>query len=192
MDPREFLRRALVFEARRWVGIKEVGGDNRGQAVEMFQRAVDGKAVGEPWCAGFAHFCLEMVDKQLAAILTNYELKNRIFKSEHVLTIWKETPMICRKVKPEPGYLTLWWHFNDEGKPSGTGHVGIVTDVQAEDRILSVEGNTSDGSGINRDGDGVYERTRHIVTGAGTMRHLGFLDPWAYSMLEDNQKSDAA
>jgi hypothetical protein len=50
---------------------------------------------------------------------------------------------------------------------------------------LSVEGNTSDGTGINRDGDGVYERMRHIVSGAGVMRHLGFLDPWAYSMLED-------
>jgi hypothetical protein len=192
MDPREFLRKALVFEARRWVGIKEFGGANRGQVVEMFQRAVDGKAQGEPWCAGFTHFCLDMVDRQIAAILPAYELKHRIAKTEHVLTIWKDSPMICRRQTAAPGYLTLWWHFGPDGKPSGTGHVGIVTEVQAEDRILSVEGNTSDGTGINRDGDGVYERTRHIITGAGTMRHLGFLDPWAYSMLEDDQKSDDA
>lgn len=186
MDPREFLRRALVFEARRWVGIKEVGGANRGQAVEMFQRAVDGKAQGEPWCAGFVHFCLNAVDAQMAYVMGGtYALKHRIAASEHVLTLWKDTPMIARRAEAAPGYLTLWWHFNAEGKPSGTGHVGIVTEVQAPDRILSVEGNTSDGTGINRDGDGVYERLRHIVTGAGVMRHLGFLDPWAYSMLEE-------
>jgi hypothetical protein len=168
------------------VGIKEIGGANRGQMVELFQRAVDGKAQGEPWCAGFVHFCLETVDAQMKYVMgERYDLRNRIAQSEHVLTIWKDTPMIARRAAPQAGYLTLWWHFGADGKPTGSGHVGIVTEVQAPDRILSVEGNTSDGTGINRDGDGVYERMRHIVSGAGVMRHLGFLDPWAYSMLED-------
>jgi len=40
----------LVHEAKRWVRFTESGGDNRGQVVEMFQRAVDGKAQGEAWC----------------------------------------------------------------------------------------------------------------------------------------------
>ena len=58
MTPGAFLTphlkmRLLVWSARLWVGMTEVGGNNRGQVVERFQRAVDGKASGEPWCAAF-------------------------------------------------------------------------------------------------------------------------------------------
>lgn len=40
----------LLEEARRWVGVREKGGNNRGPEVEKFQKAVDGRASGEAWC----------------------------------------------------------------------------------------------------------------------------------------------
>ena len=66
--PPDKLARLLIFEARRWVGMTEIGGNNRGQVVEMFQRAVDGKASGEPWCAAFVFFCVGMVESMAAAL----------------------------------------------------------------------------------------------------------------------------
>jgi len=40
----------LIAEATKYVGVREVGGPNKGPDVEMFQRYTDGKAVGESWC----------------------------------------------------------------------------------------------------------------------------------------------
>ena len=45
--------RLLIHEAKRWVGVTEVGGNNRGQVVEIFQKAVGGVANGQPWCMDF-------------------------------------------------------------------------------------------------------------------------------------------
>jgi len=45
--------------ARDYIGIEELGGDNKGPAVEIFQRSAAIPA-GSPWCAAFVNFCAEM------------------------------------------------------------------------------------------------------------------------------------
>jgi hypothetical protein len=55
--------------------------------------------------------------------------------------------------------------------------------IDAE-QFTTIEGNTGNGSGVVREGDGVYKRTRSI-NGAGTMVVMGFIDPFAEIVVTD-------
>lgn len=153
---------ALVYEARKWIGVREEGGDNRGPQVEAFQRAVDGKASGEPWCMAFVQFCLKQVG-----------LDRFVYPSEHCLTVWWKSEKAQRINKPELGCLVFWQHAGQEA----AGHVGIVAEVFSDGRFMSIEGNTGAGPGVEREGDGVYLRERS-PSGTSVMHVVGFLRPW--------------
>ncbi len=168
---------ALIFFAREWIGFSERGGDNRGQAVERFQKAVDGRAQGEPWCASFAWFCIEQVDRLGLAIGGSPEA--RLYASEHVLTVWNKSPKKARIAAPEPGCLVLWQYHKD-GRATSRGHVGIVTEIlEGGVKMGTVEGNTGPGKHVVREGDGVYEKIRYVKSPAwASMKIKGFLKPW--------------
>ena len=166
----ENLHLSLVEVATKYIGIKESTNHNDGPEVEMFQKAVDGKAQGESWCMAFCQFCLQQVE-QIENIRSN------VFHSEHCLTVWNKTDKTLHSNKPEPGYIVIWQHGD-----TTQGHTGIVTDVVDDNHFGTIEGNTADGSGVVRDGDGVYRRTRSIV-GAGSMKVLGFINPFADTVL---------
>lgn len=151
----------LIAEAERWIGITERGGDNLGPDVEAFQRAVDGRAEGEPWCMAFVQFCL----KQIGG--------GDIFPSEHCLTVWRKSPRELRLQAPEPGCLMFWQY---EG--SAAGHVGIVKAVVGC-YCITIEGNTGPGGAVEREGDGVYQKRRAIRPATGSMRVLGWMRCWA-------------
>jgi hypothetical protein len=157
MDPRE----KLIEVAQSFIGTREEGGDNRGARVEEFQRAVDGRAEREPWCACFAQFCIMRVEEFLA-------VRSPVFKSEHCLTVWERSPRELRLEAPEPGCLMIWQHAG-----TSSGHVGIVASV-GEGYVDTVEGNTGSGQEVERDGDGVYMRTR-TLKGSPKMRVVGWL-----------------
>lgn len=163
---------SLIEVAKSYIGTKESGGDNKGPQVEEFQKALGGPAVQQSWCADFVHFCAKKVDAEQGG--TPYAL----YPSQLVLDVWNKTDQSLRLAAPEPGCMILWEHYKD-GHKTGLGHAGIVTRVGVG-QVDTVEGNTSDGSGINRDGDGVYSRQRAIVSSAtSTMKVLGFLRVWA-------------
>lgn len=158
----------LIEIAKSYIGTKEEGGDNKGPQVEEFQRAI-GSAVAESWCVSFIQYCVKKVDSEFGS-------NNKLPQTELVMDLWNKSPDL-RLDKPEPGCLMLWEHYKD-GKRTGLGHAGIVTRV-AVTTVDTVEGNTSDGSGINRDGDGVYSRQRSINSSpTTTMKVLGFLRVW--------------
>jgi uncharacterized protein (TIGR02594 family) len=166
----EMLRAAanlkVVAQAQKFIGVREKGGPNRGKEVEMFQKAVDGKAEGEPWCMAFVQFCVEQVEAA-----TGFD--SQLFRTEHCLTTWLKTPVGLRTMKPEPGCIVLWQH----GRTSN-GHTGIVTKVLSDKAaIRTVEGNTGSGSAVVREGDGVYERERSM-NGSGDMHILGYIKPF--------------
>ncbi|MDX2232255.1 MAG: glycoside hydrolase family protein [Leptolyngbyaceae cyanobacterium bins.349] len=73
----------LLEVARSYVGVREQG-NNRGREVEMFQRTIGGSD-GEPWCMSFAQFCI-----QKAGAATKVDPK--VFRSEHCLTVWNNSP----------------------------------------------------------------------------------------------------
>ncbi len=168
--------RALAWYAKQWVGAKEIGGQNRGQIVEMFQRAVDGKAQGEPWCMAFVQFCLMAIDALCDDLTLTESVRHHVWKAEHCVTVWNLTPKACRHTKPQVGDLAIWQMYDAEGKPTTSGHTGIVEKVLDEQNFGTVEGNT--GVGNQREGDGVALKNRN-TQGMGNLRLLGFLRPWA-------------
>lgn len=163
----------LIEIAKGYIGTKEDGGDNKGTQVEEFQKAVDGKAVQESWCLSFVQYCVKKTDKELGGN------ENKLANTEHVLTLWRNTPKELRLAQPEEGSIMCWEHYKN-GVATGLGHCGVVSKVNRNGTVDTVEGNTSDGSGIVRNGDGVYARNRSITSSVNsTMKVLGWLKPWA-------------
>lgn len=151
---------ALIEEEKKWIGVKEKGGNNKGPEVEKFQKAVDNKASSEAWCMAFQMFCIKEVEAALG-------IKSQIFRSEHCLTVWQKSPKSMRIEKPEPGCVIIWQHGT-----STSGHTGIFTGFDKNGNLLTIEGNTN-GAG-SRDGDGVFSKTRNPVAD-GELKVVGFL-----------------
>lgn len=168
----------LATEAAKWVGVVEKG-PNKGPDVERFQKAVDGKASGEAWCMCFVQFCVDQVD---ALLKGSKHTPTWLFQSEHCLTVWNKTPQAARIPwnQVQPGCLIVWQHFKD-GKATTSGHVGIVIRLLPDSingsRVETIEGNTGNGAGVVREGDGVYRRVRSLA-GSDTMKVKGFLRCW--------------
>ena len=166
--------RLLAYEASRWIGTKESGGDNKGQIVEMFQKATDGKAQGEAWCLAFAQFCINQVDCLYDEMTLSSNLRSQLKKTEHCLTLWNASEAV-RSQTPQVGHLVIWQHHQN-GKATSSGHVGIIREVHA-DKVVTIEGNTGDGTGIVREGDQVALRERPLKD-VGSMKLLGFIPVW--------------
>jgi hypothetical protein len=171
-DPSTFKKRALLFESGRWVGVTEKGGDNRGQLVEMFQKAYDNLAQGEPWCMAFVQFCVKNVEAAYLAAFGKQDTPLKLFPTEHCLTCWARSPVECRLSLPVVGAIVIWQHGTSQN-----GHTGVVTAVDGNGGFSTIEGNTGAGIGVVREGDGVYRRERSMG-GAGDMKVVGFLLPW--------------
>jgi hypothetical protein len=165
--------RALAWFARQWVGFKEEGGQNKGQVVELFQRAVDGKAQGEPWCAAFLQFCVMRVDDLFEEMTMVSAVRSRLYRSELCMDLVRYTPEDCRVTEPVPGAVVVWSKLQG-GLPSAQGHCGIVHGIY-DGGVVTVEGNT--GMGDQREGDGVSFKRRARGDIPGFVR-LAWLAPW--------------
>lgn len=155
---------ALVHEAQKWIGTKEVG-DNSGPEVEMFQKAVNAHPAKEAWCADFVIFCIEQVERKL-------NVKSAIYHSEAAQDLFYKSPESMRLIDPIPGCVIIWRHGN-----TSLGHAGIVEAVAKDGYLTTIEGNTGDGTGIVREGDGVYRRIRSKI-GTPAMSVVGFIKPF--------------
>ena len=150
LDMRKVAVDVLIYEAERWVGAKEEG-TNQGQIVQYFQKAVDGEADGESWCMCFCQFVFKSTRFILERIDPTFTPLS-LFATEHCMTLWKNTPEAQRLSKPEKGCLVIWQHYDSSNRPTTNGHCGIVVDVDSKGNLITVEGNTSSGKNIDRDG----------------------------------------
>lgn len=166
MNSPKNLNLELLNEALSWLGTTEDKkiGDNKGTEVELFQRAVDGKAQGEPWCMAFVQFCIQQIE-------TKNKIKCLVYKSEHCMTVFRESKHKCVK-NPAPGDIVIWRMGN-----TASGHVGIVNKILGDGWMETVEGNTSDSSKLDRNGDGIYLKKRSM-TGSENFRVMGFIRPF--------------
>ena len=165
----------LVEVASKYVGVKEIG-DNRGEMVEKFQKAVDGKAQGESWCLSYVFYCIKEVDSAFDELaMQTLKERHTLFETEHCITLWDKNKD-KRIDKPFPGCLIVWQFYKDN-KPTSLGHVGIVKEVVGE-KVKTIEGNTSSSESVDREGGGVFEKLRRIKVDEGPMRVLGFINPW--------------
>lgn len=160
---------ALIQLALTQVGVYELG-ENSGPIVEMYQSVI-GKPEKEPWCVSFVQWCVREVDRKFSS-------QTVLFPTESSQILWKKTPQIARITTPEPGCIVIWTKFKNE-LPLSIGHVGIVKEIIDSNYMITIEGNTSPGDGIQREGDGVYLKRRLIRSTNGYMRLTGFIMPWA-------------
>lgn len=158
------LNKEFIKECSKWIGVREKGGQNKGPEVEMFQKAVDGKAQGEAYCMAFMQFCVMEIEKR-------FKVKSEIFKSEGVMETWNKSPAKLKHQDPKIGGIVCWNYVG-----SWTGHAGCVTDFD-KSNIKTVEGNTGSGSAVIREGDGIYARTRSRA-GTSKMVIKGYILPF--------------
>lgn len=138
--------------------VREATGKNDGPEVEKFLKSVNlGK--GYPWCMAIVYWAYQTAADELS-------VKNPLLKTGGVLKQWNESKAENRKKTPEPFDIFIM----DFGK--GTGHAGIVTKV-LNGKVFTVEGNTSaepTNSGADREGNGVFERSRNTNSFKGFLR----------------------
>lgn len=158
----------LISIAESFIGITEKGGDNKGPEVEKFQKAVNGIASREAWCMCFVQYCVMATE-------TKFKTDSKIFASEHCMTVWNNTDKELKFQFPKAGDIVIWQYWKD-GKPTSSGHTGIVTLVSG-DIMDTIEGNTGPGSEVVREGDGVYRKSRS-VKGSSKMKVVGFIRPF--------------
>ncbi len=175
-DVNEILNNGLAAYAKTFDGVREVGGNNKGEFVRMFQKAVDGTASGEAWCSAMASYCIKTWGNVMksAIDIPGFKYSSALVLSESVCNFWFNNPASFRIEKPEVGSLILWRRWAN-GKPTWQGHIGIIVEVVDSVTVRSIEGNTSSDSANERDGDGVFIKNRHIKRNYGSLRPLGFL-----------------
>lgn len=172
MAPRYQLAAKFLEMAKGEVGVREIGGQNRGPRVEEYQRTVGGKP-GDAYCVSGAYWCYDQAVTALNAADPRLKLVNPMPRTASVLRLWELTPERFRippwtnsgQVPPQPGWLGL---HRSKTKP-GRGHLVVVAGVVGGLTVATVEFNT-DGAG-SREGNGVHEKQRD-----GMYFDIGFID----------------
>jgi len=134
--------------AQSYVGVREATGQNDGAEVEQFLNETGGRK-GMPWCAAFVSFCL----KKAGASRPKPTLSALGLKTKRAV----RASQVLRGFPVRAGMLSIW-----RTGQTRYGHVGIVLAQIGANRFHTIEGNTSAGRGNQREGDGVYRRTRRI------------------------------
>lgn len=160
------LLKEVAKEAAKWIGVHEQKG-SPGKGVDVFRKATDGIASGEPWCAAFVQYCV-------SAVALRYGAEISLFPSELCYTIWKNTPDHYRLSEPLPGSIMIW---NYPGTIKG--HTGIVLRRLSDPNMVkTIEGNTKEPvSGADPSNRGVYPKIR-CIRGSEDMVVLGYLNPF--------------
>jgi hypothetical protein len=135
---------SLAVVARHLTFIRESDGPNMGAWVEWLQRFTGGR-VGDPWCADFVSFVLDVA----------YHGKQGLPPSgstQRLLDAAKTKGFVVFV----PAVDDLYFFITETGKPH---HVGIVT---ATDPLTGIAGNTSE-DGLSSEGTGVFEHALHVA-----------------------------
>lgn len=149
-----------ALRAEENVGVREVGR-NGGTFVDAYLASIGLPGSGEPWCMAFVYYRLwdaagRPADFSLPMAFPrtgSTSVAARWAKQNH---LW--IPAALAEAGAEHvqrGDLCFFW-FSALRR---IAHVGIVTACM-EGGVETVEGNTSPGANVQREGDGVYRRRR--------------------------------
>lgn len=129
----------LIEEARKLIGIREVGGANLGPDVERIIVSSGGRP-GQPWCAYTQVFIHRKCGRSYAGgMAASWFIKPRIINKNQIIKgdVFSVYNSALRRI----------------------GHIGIIEQILPSGKfIITIEGNTSGGG--SREGDGVYRLTR--------------------------------
>jgi len=170
------IARNAALRAEENVGVREVG-HNGGVFVDTYLASVGLEGSGEPWCMAFVYYRLwdaagRPADFSLPMGFprTGSTVVAVRWAREHGL--WIPVALAQSGVEPvQRGDLCFFWF----AALRRIGHVGIVIAAGAEG-VETVEGNTSPGAGVRREGDGVYRRRRlwHTLGWRGGFARIPF------------------
>lgn len=156
----------LIAIASAEVGVREEGGNNRGERIREYQAATDLNPGAWPWCAAFVDWCIcEWLKDE--GVVNWLSLKNRTPDEWRPKTALAYGLVEWAKSRPN---TTKIYDENDVAKSGDIvtfdfSHVGIVVEDMGKD-LITIEGNTN-GRGFrdSTTGDGVWKKVRqkHLV-----------------------------
>ena len=106
-----------------------------------------GNRRGEPWCGAFVTWCLKQIGLKVPAgsgAARNWFPATKVIYSRGIT-----------KRLPRKGDCVGYYYAN----LGRIGHVGFV-ESWGSSFVITVEGNTGGGNGVNRNGDGVHRMRR--------------------------------
>lgn len=151
----------LIAIAESQVGVREIGGNNRGDQIREYQKATELAPAAWPWCAAFIDWCIKewLEDSQAVKWLNLQRSTPEQWRPKtalaYGLTSWARkrpntTRVFTEKDRAKPGDIVTF----------DFSHVGFVVSENAGS-IITIEGNTnSKGSRDSESGDGVWRKTR--------------------------------
>lgn len=114
------------------VGVKEVGESNNGADVNKYRNGVQN---GTAWCASFVSWCYGKGQNSNNKATFGYDVSSQSIRRK------AEKAGYYKKVSsgytPKVGDVVVWNNGN------GTGHVGIISNVNPDGSFKTVEGNCS-------------------------------------------------
>lgn len=140
----------IIRIAKKSLGIMEIG-DNMGWDDPEFEsklRAV-GWTPGSQWCVYFVKATWADAYPKLKTQTINgkkvldYITGNSQTTYSNFLALQKTTKLFLVSSLPKPGDIVVWQYYDDSGKATTKGHVGIVRSVKG-DNFNTIEGNTSE------------------------------------------------
>jgi hypothetical protein len=156
----ELQRRVALAVALREVGVKEVGGNNRGPRVEQYQAVDDIPGGGYAWCADFVAWCYRQ-----AGWPESFEGWQEAYVPSWVAEARGGRHGLHAVANPGAGDLVAF-DWQSDGKHDHIGMVRWAIRVPGGFVAYTVEGNTSgDSAGSQDDGGGVYKKRRFCRDG---------------------------
>jgi hypothetical protein len=128
---------------------------NAGPYVDKFLQTVN-ISQPAPWCAAFVSYCLDAAGASLPVVRS---ASSRAFINRRSISA---TLFLRGAYRPPAGTIVVW-----KNGETPFGHVGFVVRNTLDQRLVTVEGNTSPGgqASSQREGDGVYIRQRSVLPG---------------------------
>lgn len=151
----------LIAIARSQVGVREVGGNNRGDKIREYQSATDLPPGAWPWCAAFTSWCIRewLKDKDAVEWLNLQRRTPEDWRPKTALaygyTAWaRQRPNTTRIFTERERALAgdiVTFDFS---------HIGFVIS-ESGNIIQTIEGNTNGaGDRDSESGDGVWLKVR--------------------------------
>jgi hypothetical protein len=130
--------------AESQVGVMEKGF-NAGPQVEAYQRS-SGNRRGEPWCASFVTWCYKL-------------LKLKVPKGSGAAANWFPPEKVIYRRGGVARQLIKKGDCAGFAYSNGIHHIGLIQSWN-DDFVITIEGNTGGGNGVQREGDGVHRMRR--------------------------------
>lgn len=155
-----------IQNSRLNIGVTEVGGENRGKAVESYLAScVPAIPPGSPWCVAVVRFRLKQAAKELG-ISYDLSMPRTGYTPDYVSWAYKTGNWIsASQAKTNPSILRegdlACFYFPQMGRHA---HMGVIDTIK-DWGVYTIEGNTcpeiDDSEYVDRDGDGYYAKTRN-------------------------------